>query len=316
MTATTAYSAMVTFFLAAIAGFAAADTGVTGIYRKVTQANTGACADGDDSTCATSLTGLECGHGAGGGVDAPIGGDADAADDVLYPYVCCEKMFTKTDEWCEHFVENGYRVKYEAQCRSQRVAEDEAGNMWCVQGALEGERCADDGDDKTCQMGFTCAHGSGGTSGDGGTYPLGGDPDGEDKTLFPYRCFAQGEAITDDWCVWCVPEGGRAKHARQCALGTYAFDNDDGTFTCTAAEEPALIRCDDNGDDASCKIGGPASSAVSCVHGPGGTAGVGGTFPLGGDAEAGDEVLYPYVCWSSRSVLTASDEWCIGCDIC
>ena len=284
------------FFLAAIAGFATAVE--TGIYTgDVTQADAIACTDGADSECPDNHG---CGHGAGAGVDTFFGGDVDAADAILYPFVCCDKMFTKTDEWCEHFVENGYRVKYEAQCRSQRVAEDEAGNMWCVQGALEGERCADDGDDKSCQMGFTCAHGSGGTV---DTYPLGGDPDAEDTVLFPYRCFAQAQAVTDDWCMWCVPAGERVKHAQQCALGTYALDNDDGTFTCTAAEEPALIRCDDNGDDATCKIGGPASSAVSCVHGPGGTAGVGGTFPLGGDAEAGDEVLYPPVTILQRTFL-------------
>ena len=228
------------------------------------------CDNGDDC-----MEGLSCAHGAGG-LSGPTGGDADASDDVLYPPACCDLTFTKTDRWCEQYVENGHRVKWEAQCASLHTDEDDDGNLICTEGALEGERCSDDGDDDSCAKGLVCGHGAWAFTG--------ADEDAddeEDAVLYPYVCCPQVQSSHDDWCLMWAKPGEHAKYDYQCGLGTYAraIDNDDLVYdySCISSYDTdtgALRRCSDDGDNESCRDEdrideGAGDKRSVCVHGPG-----------------------------------------------
>ena len=105
---------------------------------------------------------------------------------------------------------------------------------------------------------------------------------------YPYICWNAGQnrAVWDDWCIACANATQRVKYVEQCRL-PFTKKNSDGSFTCQSAGTDG-DTCDD-GDDDMCDEG------FSCAHGPGGFDG-----PLGGDADASDAVLYPYVCCSNQ----------------
>ena len=95
-----------------------------------------------------------------------------------------------------------------------------------------------------------------------------------------YVCWSSRSVLTvsDEWCIGCAGNGTVVKHYEQCKA--FALENGDGTFTCLREGTDGTTCAD--GDDDQCAPG------YACAHGPGGYGG-----PLGGDPDAGDDVLYP-----------------------
>ena len=252
------------------------------------------CTEGDDDDCPSDYC---CAHGGGGASDgSSFGTVGESDDDALYPYVCCDcdNKFTVTDEWCEEYVADGQRAKYEAQCQSEYGSTNDDGSYTCRAIGIEGAACYD-GEDGGCGDDLYCAHGAGGADGS----PIGGDPDETDDILYPYVCCAEKWTVTHEWCEGVAPAGALAKYEAQCESKHGERNNGaGGAYVCAslAAEgEPC-----EGGDDDLC------DGDLYCAHGGGG----GADGPLGGDPDASDDVLYPHVCCADK--WTVTDEWCEG----